>query len=278
MLKEISADMSALQTRVNIKHIAGLLFFILTCFSAFAQKTMSTKTATEREAPSTHKVMLIPFEPRLYMSEIDMQVARETKLSSKEIRHLFRDGLNEQLQKNLKVNKYSVVDLMEDTAKYKKDIEGIYQYLSYSYMKVPDQNNYKAPVADKKEKKIDKGQLNVETNSEIRFMNAKVTNAKLVPLLYGKYKTDIFIFINQLDIKASGSPDPSTMMNESPLRKITVHYTVYTYDAKEINSGIAETEFDPALNNPKKIIDKHFSKVASVIVARVTRALVPGKK
>ncbi len=272
------ADIFALQMRVNAKCIAGLLVFTLSCFSAVGQKTISSRTTAEREAPTAHKVMLIPFEPKLYMSEIDMQIARETKLSSKEIRHLFRDGLNEQLQRNLKLNKYSVVDLMEDTAKYRKDIEGIYQYLSYSYMKVPDQNNYKAPVAEKKEKKIDKGQLNVETNSEARFMNAKVINAKVVPMLYGKYSTDIFIFINQLDIKASGSADPSMMLNESPMRKITVHYTVYTYDAKEINSGIAETEFEPTLNNPKKIIEKHFSKVASTITSRVVKALAPVKK
>jgi hypothetical protein len=145
-------------------------------------------------------------------------------------------------------------------------------------MKVPDQQNYKPPVKEKKEKKIEKGQLAVETNSDSRFMNARVTNPKLVPLLYAKYNTDIFVFINQLDIKASGSQDPTQLMNENPLRKITVHYTVYTYDAREINSGVAEQEFDPALNNPKKIIDKHFSKLAATIVQRVAKSLTTASK
>jgi len=259
----------------NLKRIYFL--FILSCYAVnlFAQeKVISTKTTTEREATTTHKAMLIPFEPKLYMSEIDRNINLETKLSARDIKHKFRDGLNEQIYKAFKASKYNVVDLMEDTTKYKKDIEHVYQYLSYEYMKVPDQNNYKAPKKEKDEKKIDKGQLTVETNSDARFMNAKITNPKVVPILFSKYKTDVFVFINQLDIKAGGSKDPLDPRDSTnPNRKIIVHYTVYTVDGKEINSGIAEEEFDPALNNPKKIIDKHFSKIALLIVQRVNKGL-----
>lgn len=234
---------------------------------------LKPKSKTEREPMATHKVMLIPFEPKLYMSEVDRTIHAETKLSAREIKYKFRDGLNDQLYKAFKAAKYNVMDLMGDTLKYKKDTEGIYQYLSYEYLKVPDQNNYKAPKKDKEEKKIEKGQIVVETNSERRFMEARIINPKVVPLLYGKYKTDLFVFINQLDLKASGSKEPGDLGPENPNRKIVVHYTVYTYDAKEINSGIAEEEFDPALNNPKKIVEKHFSKIAATIVQRVNKGL-----
>jgi prolyl oligopeptidase len=60
-------------------------------------------------------------------------------------------------------------------------------------------------------------------------------------------------------------------------RKIIVHYTVYSYDAKEINSGIAEQDFPSDINNPSKIIDKYFSKVAETINSRVIKALTAGK-
>jgi hypothetical protein len=170
-----------------------------------------------------------------------------------------------------------VVDLMDDTAKYKKDTEGIYQYLTYEFQKVPDQNNYQPPKKEKDEKKINKGQLTVESNSDARFMNAKVTNAKVVPLLYGKYKTDVFVFINQLEIKASNSKGPAELGEGNGNRRIVVHYTVYTFEAKEINSGTAEEEFDASLNNPKKIIEKHFSKIASLIVQRTIKGLGSSK-
>jgi hypothetical protein len=253
--------------------LVSLAFIILSINLAGQNPTLNQKNKPEREASSLHKIMLIPFEPKLYMSEIDRAINAETKLSSREIRYKFRDGLNEQLYKAFKTAKYNVVDLMDDTVKYKRDTEGIYQYLSYEYLKVPDQDNYKAPQKEKEKPKIEKGQLNVETDGESRFMEARLTSPKVVPMLYGKYKTDLFIFINQLDLKASGSKDPTEMGAGSVNRKIIVHYTVYTFDAKKINSGIAEEEFDAELNNPKKIIDKHFSKIAAIILQRVNKGL-----
>ncbi len=260
---------------MKLKNIIFFLFLNLTTLHFIGQNsTVKGGNKTEHETAAAHKVMLIPFESRLYMGEIDQSINAETKLTAKEIKYKFRDGLNEQLYKAFKTNKFNVVDLMEDTAKYKKDLDGIYQYLTYEFQKVPDQENYQPPKKEKDQKKIEKGQLNVESNSDARFMNAKITNAKVVPILYGKYKTDLFVFINQLDIKASGSKGPAELGEGNGNRKIIVHYTVYTFDAKEINSGIAEEEFAANLNNPKKIIDKHFSKIATTIVQRVNKGLI----
>lgn len=248
------------------------LMTVLALAGQFANAQNTTINKDQAKKEGAHKVMLIPFEPKLYNSEIDYQINKETKLSGKEIKYKFRDGINEQLYKAFSKNKYSVVDLMEDTVKYKKETNSIYSHLSYEYMKVPDQENYKAPKKDKEEKAIQKGQLNIETKTDARFMNAKINNAQLVPLLYAKYKTDVFVFINELDIKASmATTELSGAGNE--YRKIIVHYTVYTYDAKEINSGIAEQEFPMDVNNPTKIIDKYFSKVAETISFRVLKAL-----
>lgn len=258
--------------KINLNFIACIL--ILAVIPAAGQNTtISKKEKTGREAGAKHKVMLVPFEPKLYLSEIDHHINAETGLTPRQIKYRFRDGLNEQLFKAFRSNQFNALDLMEDTIRYKKDTEGIYQYLAYDYLKVPDQENYQAPKREKEAKKIEKGQINVETNSEGRFMHTRVTDARVVPLLYAKYKTDIFVFINQLDIKASG-PVNSSLAGLNPKRKIVVHYTVYTHNAREINSGVAEEEFDPALNNPKKIIDKHFSKIASTIVQRVNKGLV----
>ena len=115
-----------------VRSVIFLIFNFL-IFNCFSQTTINKKDKVERETSTTHKVMLIPFEPRLYLSEIDYNINAETKLTAKQIKHTFRDGLNDQLYKAFKIEKYAVVDLMEDTTKYKKDIEGIYQYLSFDY-------------------------------------------------------------------------------------------------------------------------------------------------
>ena len=54
-----------------------------------------------------HKVMVIPFEPKLYMSQIDHKINAETKLNQKEIKETFRKSVNAELAKALK-QKYEV--------------------------------------------------------------------------------------------------------------------------------------------------------------------------
>ncbi|MCA0428899.1 MAG: hypothetical protein LCH32_00190 [Bacteroidetes bacterium] len=265
-----------------IKFLNTYLFLILLLlfnYSNAQQTTINKKNndAIDRNSIDKNKVMLIPFEPKLYMSEIDYKICSETKLSTKEVKHQFRDGINEQIGLAFKSEKISSVDLMSDSAKFKKELYSIYSNLSYEYQKVPNQENYQPPKKEKDKKEINKGQIVVETNTDERFMNAKVTNAKLIPLLGAKYKCNYFIFINQLDIKASGNSRPGQISTGVENRKIIVHYTVFSLDAKEINSGIAEEEFSTTLNNPKKIIDKHFSKVAQLISTRTIKALAVPK-
>jgi len=259
----------------SVPHAA---IIIVLAFISQITKAQNTTIGTKGTDKNTglHKMMIIPFEPKLYNSEIDFAINKETKLTGKEIKFKFRDGINEQLYKVFKSNKCGVIDLMEDTAKYRKDIVGIYSHLSYEYVKVPDQEHYKPPVKEKADKQIDKGQIKIETNTDARFMNAKIDNAKLVPMLYGKYKTDIFVFVNQLDIKAAMSSNEFSG-GGGEYRKIVVHYTVYTYDAKEINSGVAEQDFPADLNDPNKIITKYFSKVAETINQRIVKALAAAK-
>ncbi|MBP7808589.1 MAG: hypothetical protein KA163_04815 [Bacteroidia bacterium] len=261
------------------QHRFYLSVIFLFCILALnAQHTTINKSGEKAPAPGKHKIMLIPFEPRLYMSEIDYALNKESKLSGKQIKALFRDGINEQLYKSLKAQ-HQVVDLMDDTIKTKKDLAEIYQHLVLEYMKVPDQKNYKPPVKEKQEQTIKNGQIIDESNTDQRFMNAKINTPGLVPHLYKTYKSDIFVFINQLDIKASnsGGPADAATTTTDGFRKLVVHYTVYTFDAKEINSGIAETQFPAALNDPKKIVSGYFSKLAQIITERINLALAAPK-
>lgn len=264
-----------------LKFNLKILFALFLLFCAFTQKAqdktigVKTNTLTNREIAGKHKIMLIPFENRMYLSEIDHLINKDSKLNARQIKALMRNGINEQLYKKLKT-KMAVVDLMEDTAKTRKDLQYIYQYLGYQYQKVPDQENYRAPSKEKDEVKIEKGQLNIETNTEARFMNAKLKNATLVPYLNGKYKTDLFLFINELDIKAlNGSPAD---FNSASDRKIIMHYTVYTIDAKELNSGIAEVNLPVSINNPSKIINTYFAQLADLVTLRIEKALLPKAK
>ena len=265
--------MRELNFKYKMRSIFCLVSFIL-CLNIKGQdKTINSgnKANTTKEVSSKHRIMLIPFENRMYLSEIDFMINKESKLDAKQIKETMRDGLNDQFYKKLK-SKMPVVDLLEDTAKTKKDLNSIYQYLTYQYLKVPNQEKYVAPVKEKEEKTIEKGQLVVESNSDARFMDARLKNATLVPYLSGKYKTDLFLFFNELDIKSlNGSPGD---FNSTATRKIILHYTVYTVNAVELNSGIAEVNLPVNVNNPTKIINTYFSQLADIVTARIEKALL----
>jgi len=223
------------------------------------------------------KVMIIPFEPKMYMSQIDHRINAETKLTQKQIKDVFRKGVNDELSRVLKKN-FEVLDLLKDTTKYKKDLFTIYKSLTYSYDKAPDQNNYKAPVTekDKKNQTIKNGQLIVETDPNARFMNAKIKSPVLIPGLYAKYKTNIFLFVNQIDIGSNAVI--SNEMGTVSERVLSIHYTVYTVDAKEINSGTCNLKFPGDVNNPSKIISLYISKMAVEINRRINLALAKEKE
>ena len=249
-------------------------FFLLPALMGLHAQDQTRADKGNEKKTAKHKVLLVPFEPRLYFGEIDYALNAETKLSSKQLKHLFRDGLNEQFTKALKSQGYAVTDLMEDTVKYKKDLANIYYNLSYKYLKVPDQAHYQVPREEKPQKAIEKGQLNVESNSDKRFMDARLSSPAVFTKLNGKYRCDLFLFINQLDLLAGGSNEPFQPYKAiEPNRKIKVHYTLFNLSGEEINSGLLEEEFSPELNAPKKIVDKHFSKIARELVTRLTKSL-----
>lgn len=258
---------------VAYKKFLVFTFYLFIYLTSIAQQQPTTRkdnnVGSKKEGA---KVMIIPFENKMYMSEIDYYINKETKMNTKQIRREFRDGLNEQLYYAFKKRKFFPIDLMSDTIKYNKDLKFIYGNITYDFVKIPDQNNYKPPMREKKEKGIQQGQIVAETDDENRFMNTRVLSAALVPYLYQKYKAQYYVFINELDLKAS-TVNPTDYIPQNAKRKIVVHYTIFSVDAKEINSGIAEVDAEININHPSKIIKNYFSTLAGIIVDRFVKQI-----
>ena len=51
-------------------------------------------TSPVKDVATKHKIMLIPFESRMYLSEIDFMINKETKMTAKQIKAVMRDGFN----------------------------------------------------------------------------------------------------------------------------------------------------------------------------------------
>jgi hypothetical protein len=119
-----------------------------------------------------------------------------------------------------------------------------------------------------------------DVNNDSRFMNAKIQDKNMLATLNKKFKTDIFVFINELDLK--GAPLTNDF-NADKNRTAIIHYTVFNLLGKEINSGIVSVKFPKSANTPAKITSSYLAKALEEISARVDKAvnppaLVTGKK
>ncbi len=238
-----------------------ILFLLLTIFPATAQE--GTRNTNVSSSDPSGKIMIIPFEPKLYMSEVDQKINLQTKWNFEQIRENFRHQLDAQLK--MKFSKLApIVSFYSDSAKMSKDLAFIYTSTTLSYELI-DKTNV-ATQAPVKQKGIKNGQLAIEMSNDKKFMNKKLNDTELLIYLHKKYKADYFLFINELDIKTdANSYDIAT---DSYQREVTVHYSIIDQFSKTIVAGIATSTFTSKENNPKKIVALSFSPIATFIAGK----------
>ena len=245
--------------------------FLLFCASLSAQEgTRTTTTPDTKTSDATGKIMIVPFEPKLYMSDIDQKINQQTKWNFETIRENFRHQLDAQLKLKLQ-SILPVISFYSDSAKMSKDLEFTYNSTTLSYDLVSKPTE--ATAATKKQSGIKNGQVQVEMNNDKKFMNTKITNNEMLPYLSKKYTADYFVFINELDIKN----DMTTydMTQDIYQREITVHYSIIDKTGKTIAAGVATSNFSSKENAPKKIIAQNFSSIAKDISVKFSALVKP---
>lgn len=250
-----------------IKCTCILSILVFSCHVHAQEGTRSTGNTSSR---TMGRIMLIPFEPKLYMSEIDKKVNEQTHWNFNQIRENFRRQLDAQMQ--LKLKRYSsVVSFYADSAKMYKDLNYIYTntHLSFDPIDKPKSGTQVAA----RETGIKDGQVAVEMSNEKIFTNILPNDLQVMTYLHTKYKAEYFIFINQLDIKNDMSS--YNIHTDSYLRKVDVHYTILDKTGKLIAAGISSSGFSSKENNPKKIIAQSFSPVATYIATKFINIVVP---
>lgn len=222
-------------------------------------------------------MLLIPFQPKMCMSEIGKEVHAKTNMSFDEITKTFRSQLNLAMYNALRKGN-TTISLLEGSYRSDSVLQYIYESIGYQYDVVPGT----APdVAGQKEHdpKNDKnqfiknGQLEVPVDYSKRFMNVSFANKHLLSDLTAKYSTDTYIFINELDIKNVPNVASEDLSAEEFRREVTVHYSIVDKDGKYISKGIATTYFPYSENDPKTIGEKYFSIIAHHILKDYIQAL-----
>lgn len=245
------------------KNILYYLLPVAYClFPLFLKAQEGTRTSS-KDTATGGKIMLIPFEPKLYMSEVDAKINQQTKWNFEQIRENFRHQLDAQLKLKLQ-STARVVSFYSDSAKMSKDLIYIYNATSLSYDPIDKPTAAIAP--SQTQSGIKNGQIEVELNMDKKFMNTKLSNADALTYLSKKYKTDYFVFVNELDIK--NDPDSYSIATDSYQREVAVHYSILDKTGKTIAAGISSARFSSKINEPKKIVSLSFSPIATFIATK----------
>jgi len=256
--------------------LAALISF----FGVSGQTVQTPAAAQEKPEAQPATVMLIPFDPNLYFSDSDDALSRHNQKSIKEIRTLFRYGLN--MNVNAKIlGRYETRPLLTDTLKTaREDLNLIYRDISYFKDKSMLSEEMKKKLEKEKEpKKIftlkkKEEENNAHTTSKLNnsvteheYMNVKI-HPEMLAYLKKKYGTEIFVFINQFELVTNYEHCLDRATNTFQ-RDIKVHFSIFDATGKQLAGDVAIAHFSSNTNDLTEIIRSNFPIVSEYLAGNL---------
>ncbi len=240
------------------------------------KKKKTDKEVYSEGSTKYSKVLLIPYNPVMHLPDPagDVELVQHSKNSYEEIRKKLRWSLDFDLAEKIKTH-YKIMPMLRNQAEGgQKDLDRIYGSVGYEYEKrviKEDKTVNRQPATGNKkpEEGIIEGQVVTEgKNREKEYMNVLISDETLIPYLSGKYGTDLFVFINQFELKktfASGSDVPYGNYE----RDVKVHYTILDKDGTQLWGDVIIAHIPPETDNIEDIIKIAFSPIAEQLSANL---------
>jgi len=262
-----------------MQKIIVCLFTLLSIVTISAQNN-TTGISEEPVITAKSSVLIIPFESKMYISDIDRDLAQNHQMTFQEIKAKFRAALDREVFIALKkyYNPFSFYSIPPEESR--NELGYIYNSIGYKYEVVPEEVVVKKENVGtkllgkfKKKKKEDEyikagmqgGQIVSQVDNREKYMKTTLVNEKLMPSLNSKFGAQYYIFINQLDIKR-GADMRYAASDEGYKREIKVHYTIFDNSGDEVSSGAIKSRFSSNENDIEKIIRIQFPLIAERIV------------
>ncbi|MFN6947190.1 MAG: LysM peptidoglycan-binding domain-containing protein [Cytophagaceae bacterium] len=234
--------------------------------------------------PDLKQVLIIPFDPYLYFSDADAEIAARSRIPSTKVRQVFRRRLNALMR----APGYETIHLLGGKAKDSlSDINKIYSSVTYNYQDIIHNPNYKEPEPEKGQVKnnnskswIDrqKDKLSsapsansgkaVHAKDNGRYFGVLIKNQELFTYFNYKYDVDYYIFINQFEVKTNYEHclDRATQNYE---RQFVTHYSIFDKDGNQIAGNKFTTYYHSNSNDVYQIVSDNMEKIANRILAEL---------
>ncbi len=273
------------------------IFLLIICTLVFST-ILAQDTALEPEDKDLfnyNKVLVIPFNPDLYFSDADHDLAKYNLKSVEEVRTKFRLGLDFNVNARV-LSKYDTKSFMTDTSEdVQADLMSIYTGISYKYEtpvtlisngEEKTGNGLLASANDRIYENENKKIINYKNyNSEAqgatsyiepieskKYMNAVVHNPEMLTYFSEKYGTDLFLFINQFEIKTKYEKCLDRAINNFT-REILVHFTIFNAAGVQLYGDVVKVNFTVQTNDINSIIRNNFPLIGDYLSGNLPKKM-----
>lgn len=223
---------------------------------------------------NNQSLLLVPFESKMYISDVNRELSQTNDLSAREIVDRFTSAVDQSIlytfQKRCDVSSFYLLEDEEADG----DLSFIYNNIKLEYELVEEAKNKKGlnKLKSKLKKednsyqrgRIEDGELITKRDDRERYMKAVVKDQQMLDSMHYKFNNKYFLFVNELDIKTvyEGAHQMEQMDYE---REIKLHYTLYQKDGEILSTGVSKTTFPAQLNDINAIIKDYFPILAQQI-------------
>ncbi|MGV3588978.1 MAG: LysM peptidoglycan-binding domain-containing protein [Adhaeribacter sp.] len=221
-----------------------------------------------------NRVVVVPFDPALYFSDADNDIAWQSKIEKQKIRYIFQARLNALLQ----APGYQSINLANvSVADSTGQLSSMHQYLAYSYQDIktsiqpiapPKEKGLKAWVKNTKEK-VGLGTATEPAgvaHDQTKYYGVTIKDPNFFSTYNSRTGASYYLFVNQFEIFTdyTNCIDRTT---KNFVRNFRVHYTIYNAEGEVVAGNKILIPYESNVNDINKITRDNLGKMASRIMA-----------
>lgn len=223
------------------------------------------------------QILVIPFDPHLYFSDADDEIAQVSKMPRVKVREVFRRRMDALLEPE----GYEVIHLLGGQfADSVADLNKIYTSVTYNYQEILYSDSYEQNVPSVEPDKSMKGWINRQkskisgtTNDkaidqgkfEGQYFGVRVKDMNFFEFYHYKYSVDYYIFINQFEV-VTDYEHCLDRAAQNYQRYFITHFTLFNKNGKQIAGNKFKVHYDSNSNDVYRIVADNMQKIAQRII------------
>lgn len=248
-------------------------FLILAC--SLRLLISVTSFGANPDSSIVHRIMIIPYDPQFYLSDADHDIMEATRKEPQKVRESFRKTVDLYVQHAIGSFRpcISLLNDADSLPELKEALMLAYSKTGYRYekaMPLPVQKE-RVDSVNKAMKKLSKENTDSRTAHnyhvpppDAKYMNAVISKPEILQELFAGYGTDIFVFLNQFEIKTNYK-NCLDIANKVYQREMMIHFSVYDHMGKQLAGSYAMSTFPSDSNNASEIMKTCFPEIARLI-------------